>query len=63
MGRLELQFLNVGKTKILLGAKGIYPFGDFEEGTLIFFVYPKAEISLQVWQWKMGSLYQLQRQL
>ena len=46
MGRLELQFLNAGrKLKLLLGAKGIYPFGDFEEGTPLFFVYPKAEIS------------------
>ena len=33
-----------------MGAKGIYPFGDFEEGTPIFFVYPKAEIS-----YKSGS--------
>ena len=51
MGRLELQFLNAGKKlKLLLGAKGIYPFGDIEEGTPIFFVYPKAEIS-----YKSGS--------
>ena len=51
MGRLELQFFNVGKKlKLLLGAKGIYPFGDMEEGNPIFFVYPKAEIS-----YKSGS--------
>ena len=51
MGRLELQFLSAGKKlKLLLGAKGIYPFGDIEEGDPIFFVYPKAEIS-----YKSGS--------
>ena len=51
MGRLELQFLNIGKKlKLLLGARGIYPFGDSEEGNPVFFVYPKAEIS-----YKSGS--------
>ena len=51
MGRLELQFLNVGKKlKLLLGAKGVYPFGKIEAGNTIFFVYPKAEIS-----YKSGS--------
>ena len=51
MGRFELQFLNAGKKlKLLLGAKGIFPFGDIEEGNPIFFVYPKAEIS-----YKSGS--------
>ncbi len=46
MGRLELQFLNIGKKlKLLLGARSIYPIGDSEEGNSVFFVYPKAEIS------------------
>ena len=46
MGRLELQFLNVGKKlKLRLGAQGVYPFGDAEESDPTFFVYPKAEIS------------------
>ena len=45
MGRLELHFLNVGrKLKLRLGAKGIYPFGDTEDGNQEFFIYPKAEI-------------------
>ncbi len=51
MGRLEFQFLNIGrKLKLRLGAKGIYPFGDAEEDDPAFFVYPKAEIS-----YKSGS--------
>lgn len=51
MGRLEFQFLNIGrKLKLRLGAKGIYPFGDAEEDDPAFFVYPKAEIS-----YKAGS--------
>ena len=46
LGRLELQFLNVGrKLKLRLGAKGIYPFGSTEEERAAFYVYPKAEIS------------------
>ena len=46
MGRLEFQFLNVGKKlKLRLGAQGVYPLGDAEEGDPTFFVYPKAEIS------------------
>ena len=47
--RLELQFLNAGKTKTFIGCQRIYPFGDIEEGNPIFFVYP-AEIS-----YKSGS--------
>ena len=51
IGRLELQFLNIGKKlKLLLGARGIYSFGDSEEGNQVFFIYPKAEIS-----YKSGS--------
>jgi hypothetical protein len=46
MGRLVLQFLNVGKKlKLRLGAQGVCPFGDTEEGDPSFFIYPKAEIS------------------
>lgn len=46
MGRLELQFLNIGKKlKLLLGARNIYPIGVSEKGNPDFFIYPKAEIS------------------
>ena len=49
LGRLELQFLNVGrKLKLRLGAKGIFPFGSTHEVGSVFYIYPKAEISYKL---------------